>query len=92
MFQAGAVLPSSLFLLQLLTGPVGDFVPPADCWEPADPPVNVGLIARFVGGMYEGAAFAGLAGRRKPLPVVAGDCTEPDFLGPIVCGNRDGLI
>lgn len=44
MFHAGAVVPSSLFLLQLLA--TGDFAPPSVALEEFDPPVNAGLSAR----------------------------------------------
>ena len=99
MFHAGAVLPWSVLVDQLLTGPVegGDFVPPADLCEPVEPPVRDGLIALTP---LEGSAddiFVGLGDRpgnagcfqlaepfvARPPPVDAGDIA-PAFRGPIV--------
>jgi len=45
MFQAGAVLLSSLFLLQLLTGPEDGTGPLSVSLDEVDPPVSAGLIA-----------------------------------------------
>ena len=58
MFQAGDVTLSSFLLLQLLTGP-GVLV-----FEPVDPPVNCGLIARATEGIaLDGDGLVGLGGR-----------------------------
>lgn len=57
MFHAGEVVPSSPLLLQLLTGPAGDLVPPSVVLEPVEPPVSAGDMA-----LAEGMAAEGLAG------------------------------
>ena len=44
MFHAGAVTPSSTFLLQLLTG---DLKLPSVAFDEFDPPVSAGLSARL---------------------------------------------
>lgn len=54
MFQAGAVTPSSVFLLQLLTPAGGDLGIPLDVYEVFDSPVRVGLSARSAGGRDRG--------------------------------------
>ena len=43
MFHAGAVTPSSIFLLQLLTAPGGDLGIPLEALEELEPPVRAGL-------------------------------------------------
>ena len=61
MFQAGAVAPSSALLLQEETGPLG--LPDVDpaFWEPFEPPVRAGDMARLYEGMAaEGDGFGGL--------------------------------
>lgn len=45
MFQAGAVTPSSVLLLQLLTGPEDGAGPPSMTLDGVEPPVRAGLIA-----------------------------------------------
>lgn len=45
MFHAGAVIPSSVLLLQLLIAPDGDLGPPSVVLEELEPPVSVGLSA-----------------------------------------------
>src|SRR4051812_35382979 len=54
MFHAGAVIPSSVFLLQLLTPPGGDLGKPLEVREDAEPPVRVGLNALSAGGRESG--------------------------------------
>ena len=54
MFQAGAVLPSSTFLLQLLTPPGGDFGSPLDVYDVSEPPVRAALSVRSAGGRASG--------------------------------------
>ena len=54
MFQAGAVLPTSVFLLQLLTGPGGDLGIPLDEYDVLEPPVRAGLRALSIGGRASG--------------------------------------
>ena len=54
MFHAGAVEPSSVFLLQLLTPPGGDLGIPFEVLEELDPPVSAGLKARSAGGRESG--------------------------------------
>ena len=61
MFQAGAVVPSSALLLHEETGPLG--FPDADpaFWEPFEPPVRAGDMARLYEGMAaDGDGFGGL--------------------------------
>jgi hypothetical protein len=52
MFQAGAVVPSSDFLLQLLMEAGGDLAPSV-ARDEFDPPVRVGLSAREAEGMAD---------------------------------------
>jgi hypothetical protein len=54
MFHAGAVLPSSTFLLQLLTPPGGDFGRPLDVYDVSEPPVRAALRVRSAGGRARG--------------------------------------
>lgn len=96
MFHAGAVVPSSLFLLQLLTGPDGDFGPPSVAFEEFEPPVKAGLSA-LLPGIAELFAVALLVPLPlEPLypplevPVCAGLIVLTRF-GPIVVGKRLGL-
>ena len=86
MFHAGAVLASSDLLLQLLTGPVDDFVPSA-LFETVEPPVREGLRAREeLGAGVEN--LVGLFGRANAepfaVPVPVGDNAPETFFGPIV--------
>src|SRR5215469_7029587 len=101
MFHAGAVVPSSLFLLQLLTGPDGDFGPPSVALEEFEPPVNAGLSA-LLPGIAELFAVTLLvplppALLLKPpyppleVPVCVGLIVLARF-GPIVVEKRLGLI
>lgn len=53
MFHAGAVIPSSIFLLQLLTAPGGDLGIPLEALEELEPPVRAGLSALSAGGGRE---------------------------------------
>jgi hypothetical protein len=54
MFHAGAVTPSSIFLLQLLTAPGGDLGIPLEALEELEPPVRVGLsVLSAAGGRGE---------------------------------------
>lgn len=54
MFHAGAVVPSSVFLLQLLTPPGGDLGIPLDVYDALDPPVRAGLIGCSAAGRESG--------------------------------------
>lgn len=73
MFHAGAVIPSSVFLLQLLTFPGGDLGRPLDVYDVLDPPVRDGLSAG-AGGRASGLNVV------EPLPVLA-------VLGPLLRPN-----
>lgn len=103
MFHAGAVLPSSVFLLQLLIPPGGDVGTPL---EVTDPPVRVGLIVRAVGrarglkveeplGVVVVRPKLGEVGPgvEKPAPPVVEGLMVPAplRLGPIVHGKCEGL-
>ena len=104
MFQAGAVTPSSAFLLQDDTGPVDlPDADPAFC-DPFDPPVKAGEIARpYEGIAAEADTFVGLvdlpyaASLSDPDPIdgidpgPAGADALPCFFGPIVDLNVDGF-
>lgn len=69
MFHAGEELFSSLLLLQLLTGPVGDFAePPSVNCDVFDPPVLFGLIGRV--DDVDVPNFVGLGARLNELPFV----------------------
>lgn len=94
-------MPSSLFLLQLLIGPDGDFGPLSVAFEEFEPPVKAGLSA-LLPGIEELLAVAlliplPLAPLLKPLfpplevPVCVGLIVLERF-GPIVVGKRLGLI
>lgn len=50
MFHAGAVTPSSIFLLQLLTAPGGDLGIPLEALEELEPPVRAGLSVLSAAG------------------------------------------
>jgi len=106
MFHAGAVLPMSPLLLQLLTGPDGE-AGPTLVRDVDDPPVKVGLIARggfgwlFGSNVVEPPRLALL----YPLfllypfddlppsgaPVGVGLMTPAPRLGPMVSGKFEGL-
>jgi len=104
MFQAGAVLPSSSFLLQLLTGP-GDASPPL-----ARLLDLVGLTRPEYDAFARGLKVVALvsllllrARSRLPEPGALpyppwldplnwGLMAEPLLLAPMVCGKRDGLM
>ena len=94
MFHAGAVTPSSIFLLQLLTLPGGDLGRPFDVLEEFDPPVSVGLRARSADGRASGlnvfeplVLLVVLGPLLRPKP---GDASEPPFAyaPPVVDGLR----
>jgi hypothetical protein len=102
MFQAGAVAPSSARLLHEETGPLGfPDVDPA-FWEPFEPPVKAGDIAR----LYEGMAAEGFGGLfvRYALaltdpywlvdmePEPEGVTGAPDFFGPMADLKVEGLM
>jgi hypothetical protein len=73
MFHAGAVTPSSVFLLQLLTLPGGDLGCPLEVYDVLEPPVRDGLSA-CAGGRASGLNVV------EPLPVLA-------VLGPLLRPN-----
>ena len=83
MFQAGAVLPSSTFLLQLLTPPGGDLGWPFDVYEVSEPPVRAALNVRSAGGRASGLKVL------EPLVLLA-------VLGPLLLvypgDTREGLL
>lgn len=79
MFHAGAVIPSSVFLLQLVTFAGGDFVPPSVALDELEPPVKVGLSARSLLGMAELLAVALLV----PLSRVPELKAPYPFEGPV---------
>lgn len=91
MFQAGAVAPSSVFLLQLLIGPV--------LLDAVDPPVFVGLKGRAEGmaednpseGVEMGDRIEVVGLRSALAPVVVG-LKGLLRLPPIVVGNLAGSI
>jgi hypothetical protein len=71
MFHAGAVLPSSTFLLQLLTPPGGDFGRPFDVYDVSEPPVRDAVSFLSVGGRASGLKVV------EPLVLLA-------VLGPLL--------
>lgn len=98
------MIPSSLFLLQLLTGPVGGDLAPSVALDEDDPPVIAGLIALAEGGFFGDGGFdIGAGGENVRLkapnfgdvpldaPVAVGLNAPPRF-GPIVVGNFEGMI
>ena len=100
MFQAGAVVPWSDFLLQLLTLAGGDLAPSV-ARDELDPPVSVGLSAREADGSAEefptGLALLNpLLLLKLPLdpsplsPVRVGLIPPAPRLGPIVVLNLFG--
>lgn len=106
MFHAGAVMPSSLFLLQLLTGPCGERAVPSVVLDELDPPVSAGLRALSflelaVGSKVEEPILLELL---VPVPRAALGALKPpftpappvgvpaDFFGPIVVGILFGAI
>ena len=77
MFHAGAVLPSSTFLLQLLTPPGGDLGRPLDVYDVSEPPVRAALsvdAVRSAGGRARGLNVL------EPLVLLA-------VLGPLLRGK-----
>ena len=101
MFHAGAVVPSSVFLLQLLTGPVGDIGPPSVALDEFEPPVNAGLRALlpditelFAVALLVPLPLAPLLNPPYPpleVPVCVGLIVLARF-GPIVVEKRLELI
>lgn len=97
MFQAGAVAPSSALLLHEDTEPLG-----FPDWEPFEPPVKAGDIARPEEGIAADG-FVGLAPRPYTLCLIDPEAFEeivpeadgvngaPDFFGPMVVLNVDGF-
>lgn len=104
MFQAGAVTPSSLRLLQLLTGPAGDFVPVSVVRDAFEPPVRAGLngpMADFGAELVVEMVLwlvlltsLPLLSRPAPNPFDAVErvgLVAPPLLCPTVVGNFAGL-
>lgn len=101
MFQAGAVAPSSALLLQEETGPLAFLDVDPAFWEPLDPPVRAGDMAR----LYDGMAADGFGGLfvRYALALIDpywldGTAPEPecvagvpDFFGPMIDLKAEGL-
>jgi hypothetical protein len=89
------VIPSSLFLLQLLVGPCGDFAPPSVAREEFEPPVSAGLSARVRDGKAaewptpELALLMPLVLPKPPNPAAPFD---PVFVGLIAPARFDGPI
>lgn len=80
MFQAGDVTPSSVFLLQLLTPPGGDFGIPLEVFEALEPPVKVGLRALSAGGLDNGLNVAEPPALLVLIPLLLpnpGDASDP---------------
>lgn len=98
------VAPSSPLRLQLLTGPVGDLVPPSVVLDEFESPVSAGLSVRSLVGAAGGLDVEEVRLVLGPLlllkslplyaplvgPVLSG-LMLPPLLPSNVVGNRDGL-
>jgi len=82
MFHAGAVLPRSPALVQLLTVPRDDFRPLSDAREPEEPPLRAGLMGLAEGTAKEGFAERGLGAIGRAFLIV----------GPVAAGLRVALL
>jgi hypothetical protein len=94
MFHAGAVLPRSPALVQLLTVPRGDLRPLSVARELEEPTLRAGLIDLDEGTANEGLADRGLGATGRAFlavgPVAAG-LKVALLCGPMVLGKLFGL-
>jgi hypothetical protein len=96
MFHAGAVTPSSTFLLQLLTALGGDLGIPLEVLEELEPPVRAGLSVLSAGGggrldiglnVLEPLAVLFVLGPlRGPKPGEASEPAVENFPAPVSAG------